>query len=83
VAEDEHDDFAPATPIAQSVWGQSKRITASGAALPSTDAIDLSVALSGDNAIILPDDHGHYDLIIWAEDVHGNVSRQSFEVHVD
>lgn len=81
VATDTHDDFAPAAPIAESVWGQSKRITASGQSLPSTGSIDLSVALSGADAIVLPDGHGHYDLIIWAEDVHGNVSRQAFEVH--
>jgi hypothetical protein len=81
VNEDEHDDFTPGSSLAEVKWGQSRRINAMGPALPSNETIDLSVALSGGNAIVLPDGHGHYDLIIWAEDVHGNVSRQSFEVH--
>jgi len=81
VAADAHDDFAPATPIAQVVWGQSRRVTASGPPMPNTQSVDLATALSGANAIVLPPRHGHYDLIVWAEDVHGNVARASYEVH--
>lgn len=82
VNEDNHDDFAPAeAALAEVIWGSSTRIQASGQALPAGD-IDLAAALSGENAVILPDGHGHYDLIVWAEDVHGNVTRATVEVHV-
>lgn len=85
VPEDAHDDFAPAeAAISERVWGTSTRISSvpAGQPLPPGD-IDLATALSNENAIVLPDGHGHYDLIVWAEDVHGNVTRTALEVHVD
>jgi len=85
VAEDGHDDFAPATAaLAEVIWGTSKRVSSlpAGLPVPSGD-IDLAAALSGENAVVLPDGHGHYDLIVWAEDVNGNVTRASVEVHAD
>lgn len=82
VEEDMHDDFAAATPLSEVIWGTSKRIQASGQAIPAGE-IDLSAALAGDNSIVLPDGHGHYDLIVWVEDEHGNVTRAVVEVHAD
>lgn len=55
----------------------------SGPSLPNTSNLDLSAVLSGDNAIVLPDEHGHFDLIIWVEDANGNVTHRKIEVHVD
>ncbi len=83
VEEDMHDDDVAGSPISEAVWGTSKRISANGAALPNSQNLDLSEILSGSNAITLPDGHGHYDLILWAEDENGNVSRTTFEVHAD
>lgn len=84
VNEDEHDDFSAANPLAEVIWGTSRRVSSlpTGLPVPAGD-IDLAAALSGDNAIVLPDGHGHYDLIVWAEDEHGNVSRATVEVHAD
>ena len=71
------------------MWGTSKyRQQANGnpftgPALPSGNALDFSQIFTGNNAIVLPAGAGHYDLIIWAEDVHGNVTRRVYEVHAD
>jgi len=71
------------------MWGTSKyRQQANGnpftgPALPSGTALDFSQIFTGNNAIVLPAGTGHYDLIIWAEDVHGNVTRRAYEVHAD
>ncbi len=83
VAEDLHDDFDSPSALSETVWGTSNRVSPSGTPVPAGDSIDLSVALGGDNAIQLPADHGHYHLIVWAEDEFGNVNRQVLEVHVD
>ncbi len=83
VNHDNHDDFAPAeSPLSEAIWGSSSRINASGQPVPAGD-IDMSTALTGDNAITVPSGHGHYHLIVWAEDEHGNVTRTSVDVHVD
>lgn len=85
VDEDLHDDFNPAQ-VGQgleSVWGQSLRIDVTSGDLPNHTVLNLEDILTGDHIIVLPEGHGHYDLIIWAEDEHGNVTRTVVEVHVD
>ena len=85
VDEDLHDDFDPAQVDSglETIWGQSRRINLSSDALPDVNSLPFGAILGGDKAIIVPEGHGHYDLIIWAEDTHGNVTRTSVEVHVD
>ncbi|MCC5936535.1 MAG: DUF4625 domain-containing protein [Lunatimonas sp.] len=64
------------------MWGTSTwRQGFSGPELPHSSEIDLAELLSGDDAIMVPDGEDHLDLIIWVEDVSGNISRYVFEVH--
>lgn len=71
------------------MWGTSKyRQQANGnpftgPALPSGTTLNFSQLFTGDNAIVLPAGADHYELIIWAEDVHGNVTRRAYEVHAE
>ncbi|MCC5927963.1 MAG: DUF4625 domain-containing protein [Cyclobacteriaceae bacterium] len=89
--EDDHEGHSHRTSgedLWERKWGQSSYREGaggkySGPDLPNTSSLDLSLVLSGDNALILPDEHGHFDLIIWVEDVNGNVTRKKYEVHVD
>lgn len=83
VEEDEHNDFEAGSSLFEATWGQSLRFSKSGVALPSTTDINLAGALAGENEITIPEGHGHYHLIVWAEDVNGNVTRASVDVHVD
>ncbi|MCC5944686.1 MAG: DUF4625 domain-containing protein [Bernardetiaceae bacterium] len=79
VEEDEHNDFEAGSAIFDKKWGASARIAGlRGDSLPS-GSINLAEALAG--AIVLPAGEAHYDLIIWAEDANGNVTRMSYEVH--
>lgn len=64
-------------------WGTSTYHNTSGDPLPSTTSLDFSAILSGSNAIILPNEHKHMELIIWVEDIEGNVVQKKYEVHVD
>jgi len=85
VDQDLHDDFNPGQVVhgLEAVWGESRRIDASGADLPPVASLNLEEILTGDNEMVLPEGHGHYDLIIWAEDAHGNVTRTAVHVHAD
>jgi hypothetical protein len=64
-------------------WGTSRWTTDSGPALPNATTINFSDLLMGASQIILPNEHGHFELEIWAEDAEGNVTNKFFEVHVD
>ncbi|WP_246535278.1 DUF4625 domain-containing protein [Litoribacter ruber] len=89
VEEDDHDDddHGHGEDVYERMWGQSTWRQHSngnwygGADLPSGASINLAEALAGDNAIILPSGDRHYELIIWAEDSNGNVTRRAYEVH--
>jgi hypothetical protein len=89
--EDDHDGHNHRT-SGEDLWERKWGLSAyregsggkySGPDLPNSNNLDLSALLSGDNVIILPDEHGHFDLIIWVEDESGNVARKKYEVHVD
>ncbi|MFC4871809.1 DUF4625 domain-containing protein [Negadavirga shengliensis] len=68
----------------EKMWGSSNWIDgAQGAELPDTKEINLAELLTGENAIILPEGEEHLELIIWAEDVNGNITEMVYEVHVD
>ena len=89
LAEEEHDGHAHGEDVYERMWGTSKWRQHSngnfytGAAIPTGTAIDFSQAFSGENAIVLPAGEEHYELIIWAEDVNGNVTRRVVEVHAN
>lgn len=66
------------------MWGVSAWIEgANGPELPSTTQINLAELFTGENAIILPEGEDHLELIIWAEDVNGNITEAVYEVHID
>lgn len=66
------------------MWGSSTwRQGMSGAALPNTTDIKFEDLLSGSNAITVPAGEDHLDLIVWVEDVAGNVTQKTYTVHVD
>ncbi|EON76578.1 hypothetical protein ADIS_3028 [Lunatimonas lonarensis] len=88
--EDEHDHehHAHARRLSgefyERMWGSSTwRQGLNGPELPSNTEINLAELLSGQNEIIVPAGEDHLDLVIWVEDVAGNVSRYVYEVHVD
>jgi len=87
LAEEEHDGHSHGEDVYDRKWGtstwrqHSNGNFYSGPAIPAGAAIDLSQAFTGENAIVLPAGEEHYELIIWAEDVNGNVTRRSYEVH--
>ncbi|HSJ67922.1 MAG TPA: DUF4625 domain-containing protein [Anditalea sp.] len=87
LAEEEHDGDSHGEDVYENMWGTSKWRQHSngnyytGDALPAGTAIDFTQAFVGDNAIVLPAGEEHYELIIWAEDANGNVTRRAFEVH--
>jgi hypothetical protein len=83
VEEDDHHNKTSDGEIYEEKWGTSQWRNATGKALPSTTQIDLSQLLSGADEIRLPNEHGHFELIIWVEDVEGNVVEKKYEVHVD
>lgn len=65
------------------VWGNSAWRDLSGPALPSGSELKFEDIFIGDNAIVLPEGEDHLDLIIWAEDANGNITRKVYEVHID
>lgn len=67
----------------EKAWGSSQWVNESGASLPSKTELDFETILSGSNQIILPNEHGHYELSIWAEDTEGNITQHLIEVDVD
>lgn len=70
--------------IYERMWGTSMwRANMSGPSLPSTTSLNLETILSGSDAIILPNETGHFELVIWVEDVNGNITEKHYEVHVD
>ncbi|MCC5921776.1 MAG: DUF4625 domain-containing protein [Cyclobacteriaceae bacterium] len=82
----DHDHSRVQDSMQELVWGESawRNETFSNVMeLPSTSEIDLAVALGGDNSIILPNEHGHYELLIWVEDANGNITKEIVKVHVD
>jgi len=77
-----HDHRIAAGDLYERSWGTStwrKDVTSDGN-LSDNASIDLATILS--NEIPLPDNHAHLDLIIWAEDINGNITRRTFPVHV-
>ena len=66
----------------EKTWGTSTWRTNVGSDgdLPNNSSIDLATILS--NGIALPNGHAHLELIIWAEDINGNITRRVFPVHV-
>lgn len=86
--EEDHDHgHAHGEDVYERMWGTSKYRQHSngnfysGPQINSGASIDLSQAFTGENAIVLPAGEEHYELIIWAEDVNGNVTRRAYEVH--
>jgi hypothetical protein len=70
--------------IYERMWGTSKwRANMSGPSLPSNISLNLETILSGNDAIVLPNESGHFELVIWVEDVNGNITEKHYEVHVD
>ncbi|WP_194775752.1 DUF4625 domain-containing protein [Pararhodonellum marinum] len=68
----------------EKMWGESTWQDLEGDPLPAnTTSLDLSEILSGENAIILPDEDDHLDLVIWVEDMAGNITRKNYEVHIE
>jgi len=68
----------------EKMWGVSTwREGKSGPALPSTSMLNLAEIFTGENAIILPEGEDHLELIIWVEDVKGNITEATYEVHID
>lgn len=66
------------------MWGSSTwRQGMSGAALPDTGLLRFEDILQGEDAIILPSGEDHLDLVVWVEDVNGNVTQKTYEVHID
>ena len=80
--EDDHDHgHGHGDDIYDEKWGSSQWRSLNGGSLPSATNIDLANLLSGSNAITLPSGHHHYELLIWVEDVNGNVTQRIYEVH--
>ncbi|MGY6742416.1 MAG: DUF4625 domain-containing protein [Cecembia sp.] len=66
------------------MWGTSTwRQGMTGPELPNTTELKFEDILQGDNAIILPSGEDHLDLIVWVEDINGNVTQKTYEVHID
>lgn len=64
------------------MWGSSTwRDGFSGSDLPNGSLIEIEQLLQGENAIQMPSNADHLDLIIWVEDMGGNISRYVYEVH--
>lgn len=63
-------------------WGTStwRNDVTGGGDLPNNTSVDLASILS--NNIALPNSHAHLELIIWVEDINGNITRRAFPVHV-
>lgn len=70
--------------FAERIWGSSAwRQGMSGAALPNTTDLRFEDLLTGSNAITVPAGEDHLDLIVWVEDVAGNVTQKTYTVHID
>ncbi|MFD2036169.1 DUF4625 domain-containing protein [Belliella marina] len=69
----------------EKMWGESnwRGNDYKGEALPNNTSLNLSELLSGENEIILPSGEDHLELIIWVEDINGNVTQKTYEVHID
>lgn len=66
------------------MWGVSSWINeGNGASLPDAMVFNLAEIFFGDNAIILPSGEDHLELVIWAEDINGNITEMHFQVHVE
>lgn len=86
--EEEHDDHGHGHRVTdefyEMMWGTSSwKDGMSGGPLPNTTELRFEDILSGDNAIIIPEGEDHLDLIVWVEDVNGNVTQKTYTVHVD
>lgn len=77
-----HDHRVAQGDLYEGVWGTStwRKDVISGGNLTDNASVDLATILSND--ISLPNDHAHLELIIWAEDINGNITRRTFPVHV-
>ena len=68
----------------EKMWGSSTwREGMSGPDLPSSSELNLAEIFTGENAIMMPADEEHLDLIIWVEDTGGNITRLLYEAHVE
>lgn len=68
----------------EKMWGSSTwREDMTGPELPSTAELNLAEVFTGENAIMMPANEEHLDLIIWVEDTGGNITRLLYEVHVE
>jgi hypothetical protein len=79
--EDDHGHSGSGDDVYDEYWGNSQWRSMSGAGLPSTTNIDLANLLSGNKAITLPSGDHDYELLIWVEDVSGNITQRIYEVH--
>lgn len=68
----------------EKMWGTSAyKDGKSGPALPNANELKFEDIFTGDNSIILPEGEDHLELVIWAEDANGNITRKVYEVHID
>ncbi|HSI74644.1 MAG TPA: DUF4625 domain-containing protein [Lunatimonas sp.] len=68
----------------EKMWGSSTwREGMTGPDLPSSSELNLAEIFTGENAIMMPANEEHLDLIIWVEDTGGNITRLLYEVHVE
>lgn len=68
----------------EKMWGSSSwRQGMTGPDLPSSSVLNLADIFTGENAIIIPFNEDHLDLIIWVEDTGGNITRLLYKVHVE
>lgn len=68
--------------LEERTWGESRRISKSGPALPSEVEFTFD-QLFEENPILIPSQSSSMVLIIWAEDQAGNVTRKSIPLEVD
>jgi hypothetical protein len=88
--EDEHQGHSANARVAggedfyEKKWGSSSwRTGLTGPDLPSNSELNLAEIFTGENAIVIPTNEDHLDLIIWVEDTGGNITRLLYKVHVD
>lgn len=88
--EDEHDDGDDPNhrvlegDFYEMMWGNSAWMSElNGPALPNTTLLNLSEIFTGANAIMIPPGEDHLELVIWAEDIIGNISEMHYMVHVE
>lgn len=80
--EDDHHHKTTGEDIYERKWGTSMwRANMSGPAIPNPNSVSFEDLLTGNDAIVLPNEEEHYELEIWVEDAKGNITRRKYEVH--